>query len=395
MRDAAPSSFQHRKKGDAILLKKRKLLFVGNDVRYFILHRLALAESAVREGYEVHAALPAGGGMDRIRAAGIQIHQVPLKRGGIHLRWDVAIGIALYRLYRNLRPDIVHLHTIKPVIYGGLMARLARQPVVVCGITGLGYMFVAKGFWGAILRWLASAAYRISLRQVRSCVIFQNDDDRKMFVSKGISDVAGSVVIKGSGVDLGKYYAKGEPAGMFTIMLVSRMLWDKGIGEFVEASQLLRKRGVEVKCVLVGDVDEANPGSLSREQLRQWHETGMVEWWGWIEDVASVYESAHVVCLPSRYGEGVPRSLIEAAACGKPIVTTDAPGCREIVRDGENGYLVPRGDAIALADALERLLSNENLRKAMGERSRRIAETEFSSERVIQETLNVYRNLLQ
>jgi glycosyltransferase involved in cell wall biosynthesis len=376
-------------------MNHKSILYVGNDIRYFIMHRLPLAIAAREAGYVVYAALPGGEGENRILDSGIKIHHIPLRRGGIHIYSDAATAVALYKLYRRLKPDIVHHHTIKPVIYGGVVARLAGQKSVVSGITGLGYAFIGHGLRSHVLRYVTTRAYKIALAHPRSRVIFQNSDDQKMFIERSIVSADVAKLIKGSGVDLIKYRVKSESSGKSSVMLVSRMLWDKGIGEFVEAAKLLKLRGVESRFILVGDVDNTNPGTIPLAQMRRWNESGVVEWMGWIDDVSDLYEKADIVCLPSSYREGVPRSLIEAAACGKPIVTTDAPGCREIVRHCENGYLVPVGDAKSLANALQRLIENPDLRRSMGARSREIAEKEFSMEKVIKETLDVYRELLQ
>lgn len=371
-----------------------RILFVGNDMRYFFLHRHALAVAARDAGFEVHAALPGGEGADGLARSGIRWHPLPLKRGGVRPWHDAATLLALYRLYRSLRPDIIHHHTIKPVIFGGVCARAAGCQRVVSGVTGLGHTFVSRGAWANVRRALVKGAYRFALGQSRSRVIFQNRDDMASFLDAEIIPAGRARLIRGSGVDLAKYGVVPEPPGRSTVVLVSRMLWNKGIGEFVEAVRQLKSSGCNARFVLVGDVDETNPASISRQQLMAWHESGVVEWNGWVEDMPSVYRSAHIVCLPSRYGEGVPRSLIEAAACGRPIVTTDAPGCREIVRDGENGCLVPLDDSNALANALRRLIHNPDLRCAMGMKGRRIAEQEFSLERVVRETLSVYEELL-
>lgn len=376
-------------------MKRRSILFVGNDVRYFIMHRLHLAVAAQEAGFDVQVALPEGEEKKVILGKGMPVHHIPLRRGGIHFWSDLAAVVALYKLYKKLKPDIVHHHTIKPVIYGGIMARLAGQKNVVSSITGLGYAFGKKGFQSSILRRLIIQAYKVALTDSRSRVIFQNSDDQELFVGRSVVGKKSARLIKGSGVDLVKYRVKAERNGKPTVMLVSRMLWDKGIGEFVEASKLLKTRCVDSNFVLVGDVDPVNPGTVSRKQMLSWRDSGVIEWNGWVDDISRIYENAHVVCLPSKYGEGVPRSLIEAAACGRPIVTTDSPGCREIVRDGDNGFLVPVGDSESLAAAIQRLIESPDLRRKMGSRSRTIAESEFSQEKVIKETMEVYRELLE
>lgn len=373
----------------------RSILYVGNDMRYFRLHRLSLAIAARNVGYEVHAALPSGEGQDELADSGIVWHKLPLKRGGVKLFSDIAVMLTLCRLYRALDPDIVHHHTIKPVIFGGICSRVIGVPRVVSGITGLGHVFVTHGVWAEVRRYLVKSAYRLALAHPQSRVVFQNRDDMRIFLRGAIVSSQQARLIRGSGVDLERFRMMPEQEGRLTVVLVSRMLWNKGIGDYVEAARRLKAQGVNARFLLVGDVDETNPSSISRQQMQNWHESGAIEWAGWVRDMASVYQLAHVVCLPSRYGEGVPRSLIEAAASGRPIVTTDTPGCREIVRDGENGYLVPVNDSTALANSFQRLFADAALRRRMGNKGREIAEMEFSLEIVVRDTLKIYEELLQ
>lgn len=372
----------------------KKLLFVGNDARYFKMHRLHLAMEARDAGYDVHVAIPRSEGEFEMSESGITFHSILLRRGGFKPLCDIAANLSLYRLFKNLEPDIIHLHTIKPVIFGGICAHIRGKCSVVSGITGLGHAFISKGIMARLQRRLVTLAYKYALDHPNYRVIFQNQDDMHEFVSNAVIRKECARLIRGSGVDLRKINSAPFLPGPPMIVLVSRMLWSKGVGEFVEAARRLKSLGYKARCVIVGDVDETNPAYISRKQIEMWREEGAVEFTGWVDDVISYYEKAHIVCLPS-YREGVPRSLIEAAACGRPIVTTNAPGCREIVRDGVNGYLVPIGDALSLADALQKLIEDPELRRNMGARSREIAESEFSIEKVIAETLDVYRELLQ
>jgi len=202
------------------------------------------------------------------------------------------------------------------------------------------------------------------------------------------------VVVRGSGVDLKRFQPRPEPPGPVAVAMVSRMLWDKGVRELVEAVGRLRARGVALRLELVGAPDPENPGSIPGDRLAEWNRSGAAEWSGPSEDVPGVWAQAHIAVLPSYYGEGVPKSLLEAAACGRPIVAADVPGAREIVRHGENGLLVPPRDVPALAGALERLAADPNLRRQMGERGRQIAAAEFGEDIVVEKTLHVYRELL-
>jgi len=232
------------------------------------------------------------------------------------------------------------------------------------------------------------------LSRNNGCVILQNPDDRRMLTDSGLLKNDQVVLIKGSGVDMKKFSPSSENKGIVTVAMASRMLWDKGVREFVNAAEALRAEGINARFVLVGDTDPENPSAIKSHVLEQWQRSGVIEWWGRRDDMPAVFRMAHIVCLPS-YREGLPKVLIEAAASGRPIVAADAPGCREIVRDGKNGFLVPARDSLALARALKRLIEDGQLRKKMGENGRVLAVTDFSSDKVIKDTLDLYREVLR
>lgn len=374
--------------------RKPRLLFVVNQTEFFLSHRLPLALAAQRQGYEVHIATPTSPAVAIINDKGLAHHDIPFSRQGMHPLRELTTLRALFRLYRSLRPDIVHHVTIKPVIYGGLIARLTGVPAVVNAVSGLGYVFISSGRRALLLRSVVRAGYRLALRHRNSRVIFQNRDDLALFGKKHLIDAKQAVIIKGSGVDLDRFAPMPEPSGPPVVMFASRLLRDKGVCEFVEAAETLRNSGVQARFVLVGDIDPGNPASLPTETVRRWQKEEVVEWWGRRDDMPHAMAQAHIVCLPS-YREGLPKILIEAAACGRPIVTTDVPGCREIVRDGENGLLVPVRNVEALSTAIKRLIEDSPLRRRMGEQGRKIAEKEFGLQHVISETLLVYQQLLK
>ncbi|MBU4220137.1 MAG: glycosyltransferase family 4 protein [Euryarchaeota archaeon] len=371
-----------------------KLLFVVNDATYFISHRLPIAIAARNEGFDVHVAAPEGYATTAIVDAGFTYHPIPLTRKGTNPWKEFNSIIALLRLYCRLQPYLVHHVTIKPMIYGGIAARLMQVPAVINAVTGLGYVFIAKGFKALLLRSAVKLGYRAAFSNRNQRVIFQNPDDSSTFLKAGIVASRDIVLIRGSGVDTSIFAPQPEPQVTPLVVLPSRMLWDKGAGEFVNAAKLLQAKGVVARFVLVGETDPGNPAAVPTVQLEAWRDSGVVEWWGRSNNIPAIFAQAHVVCLPS-YREGVPKVLIEAAACGKSIVTTDVPGCREIVRHGENGLLVPVRDSKALADALQILIENPALRAQMGARGREIAVAEFSEEQVIKETLSVYNELLK
>lgn len=365
-----------------------KLLFVVTEDWYFVSHRLPLAVAAQAAGFDVAVATREGRQADVIRSAGIRLIPFTLsRRGGSPLR-EV---LALWHLYRRERPDLVHHVALKPVMFGALVARLARVPAQVNAVAGLGWLFTSTS---GIVRLVRPGLRRMLahlLNRPHSLTIVQNPEDWALLERSGVP-AASLRLIRGAGVDVKVFCPGTPPPEPVCIVLVSRMLWDKGVGEFVEAARRLTEAGVNARFVLVGDPDPANPASVPESTLRSWHGQHGVEWWGRREDMPAVLQMAHIACLPS-YREGLPKSLLEATACGLPIVTTDAPGCREVVRDGVNGLLVPIRDAATLASALRKLIDDPVLRRSMGERSRLLAETEFGLETVIAQTLAVYREV--
>jgi glycosyltransferase involved in cell wall biosynthesis len=375
------------------LKSQPRVLFVDNDVNSFYSYRIEMARAARDTGFDVHIACPPGKAVEILLNEGFTFHPVPMTRSGLKPWKELGTIVALFRLYRKLRPDLVHHLRLKPVLYGGLAAYGARVPAVVGLLTGLGYVFIAETRKAIVLRKLVTLSCKMAFRRGNQRVIFQNPDDRFVFVENQILPAHKTVLIKGSGVDVKTFLPTPEPEGVPVVLLAARMLRDKGVVEFVEAARGLRAAGVRARFVLVGETDPGNPTAITVDQLRQWADSGDIEWWGLRGKMQEVLAQSHIVCLPS-LREGVPKVLIEAAACGRAIVTTDAPGCREIVRHGENGLLVPVRDSRALAQALRLLIENAALRASMGLKGREIAVEEFSVERVVNETLGVYQELL-
>ncbi len=373
----------------------RRLLFVVNHAGFFLSHRLPLALAARNEGYDVHVATPRSKHVPQLQASGLSWHKIRLSRSGLNpiAEWQSLRGLC--RLYRDLRPDIVHHVTSKPVLYGTIAARVTGVGAIVNAISGMGHAYAEGGLARRALRALVSLGYRLALRHRRMRVIVQNREHLALFVRQGWIRESQAVLVPGSGVDLRRFVPRTtERAGPVRIVLASRLLYTKGVGEFVEAARLLKTRQVDVECLLVGEPDPDNPASVTDDVLRLWHREGVVEYCGRRHDMPSVFAEADVVCLPTYYGEGIPKVLVEAAACGLPIVTTDWPGCREVVQHGENGLLVPIRNAGALADALETLARDPGLRCAMGRRGRERVQGEYSLDTVVRRTLTVYRELL-
>ena len=368
-------------------LSARKLLFFVTEDYYFVSHRLPLAVAARSQGYDVCVVTRMRGAGDVIRAAGLRLVPFEIARGSLNPFADLGTLARLVAVYRRERPDIVHHVAMKPVLYGSVAARIAGVPHVINALAGMGWMFTSRR--GAA-RWLTPIV-RTALRRLvrRGIALVQNPDDEALLTQLGVPATR-IRRIAGSGVDLERFRPQPTSAnGVPVVVMPSRLLWDKGVGEFVGAARLLRERGVAARFVLAGEPDPLNPASIPAARVASWVAEGVVEHLGWVANMPALLASAAIVCLPS-YREGMPKSLIEAAAAGRAIVTTDVPGCREVVRDGDNGLIVPPRDAAALAAAMARLLDDRSLRERMGARGRQRAEAEFGLDSVIRQTLAVY-----
>jgi glycosyltransferase involved in cell wall biosynthesis len=370
---------------------RRTLLFFVTEDWYFCSHRLPLAVAARQAGLEVVVVTRVRAHGRTIRDAGLRLIPLEVSRRGINPLSELALIVRLIAIYRREKPDLVHHVALKPVLYGSLAAWFAGIPRVVNAVAGLGWLFTSESGRARVLGQLVAASFRFLLNRGRAIV--QNPDDRDFLIRVGI-EPRRITLIRGSGVDTSRFVPQPEPAGAPVVVLAARLLWDKGVREFVDAAHLLNSQGVRARFVLVGEPDHANPAAIPQSQLNEWRQGGVVEHWGRREHMPEVFAGAHIVCLPS-YREGLPKVLIEAAAAGRPIVTTDTPGCREIVRHGENGLLVPVKSVEPLAVALRLLIENPHLRAEMGRKGRDLAVANFSVEQVSAETLALYQNLLR
>jgi glycosyltransferase involved in cell wall biosynthesis len=372
----------------------RILLFVVNVDWFFLSHRLPIALEAQRQGYQVHIATGLTDKLDELKRHGLVVHPLTLDRSsaGLGNAWQTMAQ--LWKVFRAVRPDVVHLVTIKPVLLGGLVARLAGVPAVVVAISGLGFVFVAQGFKANVRRLLVGTLYKLALGYCNLKVIFQNTDDQASLVKLVHLPDKKIEIIRGSGVDLAQYALTPPPPGTPVVVLAARLLADKGVREFVQAGRLLKQRSATARFCLVGTVDLSNPNSLTDAELAQWAIEGVVELWGHRSDMPQVLAAAQVVVLPSYYGEGLPKVLIEAAACGRAVVTTDHPGCRDAVESGISGVLVPVRDAEALANALEGLINDPKLCLTMGNAGRSLAERAFDVRQVVSAHMRIYQELI-
>lgn len=375
--------------------KATRLLYVVNIPRFFLSHRLPLALAARDAGFDVHVATSDA---DResarlISECGLPFHPVQLNQHGLNPLAELRTLYSLIALYRKLMPDLLHHVSIKPVIYGGIAARLSGCANVVQAMSGLGYVFVDHSVKAKLLDMLSRPAFKLALAGDKTCVIFQNPDDRQVFVERSLVGQQKTRIIRGSGVDETIFRPYPEDRTELPVVLFAgRLLWRKGIGEFVEVARRLRGRA---RFRVVGYEEATSPLNVSSAQLASWQAEGLIEWLGARDDMPAVYRKSNIVCLPSTYGEGVPKVLIEAAACARACVTTNTPGCREIIGHGINGLLVRPHDIDALADAVLQLIDNPVKRAEMGTAGRQLVLDGYTLRQVNRKTLALYNELLE
>jgi glycosyltransferase involved in cell wall biosynthesis len=373
-------------------LAGRKVLILVSEDWYFCSHRLPVGKALKDAGADVAVVTRIRDHAEPIRAAGLRLRPTRLDRSGVNPLHDRETIAELLQIYREERPDIAHHVALKPTLYGAYCAWRTGVPIVVNAFGGLGFLFMARAIHTRLLRRAVRFCLHLLLNRPNSRTILQNRDDIGLLTRKGVVKHENIVLIRGSGVNVERFAPTPPPAGTPVAVCVSRMLHDKGIGELAEAARLLKKKGVPLRIRLVGATDD-NPASIDERLLAEWAAEGVVEVAGHSTDIPGEYARAHIAVLPS-YREGLPKSLLEAAAAGRPMVATDVPGCREICRDGETGLLVPARSVQPLADALEKLATDPALRERMGRRAREIAVAEFAEDIVVRETLDLYRSLL-
>ena len=368
-----------------------KVILFANTDWYLYNFRLALAKELRERGYEVILLSPPGDFQNALQKNGFQWTPFLLSRQGINPFGELQTLWRLIRYYDQIKPDIVHQFTIKPVIYGSLSAHILGVKGIINSITGLGHLFIDPGLITRVIRSFAKTLYWASLR--RTQVIFENPEDRDTFIQNHLLKPEQSRLILGTGVDVEKFRPSRRTNSIPLILFSGRLLSTKGLQEFVEAAQLLKQKGLKTRFAIAGTPDPGNPASILPEQIDAWQQSGLVEIWGWQNDMPAALAKADIFCLPS-YREGVPSALLEACASGLPIITTNVPGCRDVVTHGVNGLLVPTKNSQALAEAIETLLANPPLRETMGKAGRQLALEKFSLEKIINQTLEVYEKAL-
>lgn len=365
-------------------------LFLAVNVDWFFLsHRLPIALEAKRRGYDVTVIAIDSGVSDKIRAHGLKFIAIPTSRSGLNILTEIKTLLFFISLYRKNRPDVVHHVAMKPVIYGSLAARVVKIKRVVNALSGMGFVFIDSN--KSILKLIIRFIFRIAFSNKRIRFIFQNRDDLKEVAALNILDESQCTIIKGSGVDLNEFGYLAEPENEKVVFsLPARMLYDKGIVEFIEAAQILEmKYPGKAEFILAGMIDMENKAGIKEEDLLKLCAASTVKWIGHQTNVLDLLKRSNVVVLPS-YREGLPKTLIEACAVGRSIVTTNVPGCRDVVTDGHNGFVVEKKQVAELAAAMEKLLLSRELRIQMGIRGRAVAEKEFSIDNVIDRTMNIY-----
>ena len=370
-----------------------RLLFLITEDWTFWEIRRDLARSARDAGYEVVIATRVADHAERIRNEGFRLIPIGLRRRSRNPFREIIAFVELVQLYRRERPHIVQQVAMKPILYGSLAAWITKVPVVINTFAGLGYAFTDRPEQVSLLRSLMRIGLRAAVRLSRSVVVCQNSEDLDVLIEEGIASSDRVRIIVGSGVDTNRFMPVRPPAGPPIVMLAGRMLWDKGVAEFVDAARLLKKKAIPARFVLAGRRDADNPTAIDEEQLSRWSQNDGIEWWGHREDMPTVLGASTLVVLPS-YREGLPKVLLEAAACGKALIATDVPGCREVVQHQKTGLLVPVRDPVALADAIASLLTNHELRAAMGASGREFVMREHSKEKIGRHFLDLYQERL-
>lgn len=379
-------------------MKMPKVVLFANTDWYLYNFRMSFARTLREEGFEVILLSPDGEYGPKLRDLGFCWHAVPMNRRSLNPLRELALVMWLARFFAREKPQIVHGFTIKSAVYGSLASKLASVPARVNAVAGMGYVFTSGDLKARVLKPLVRQVMRLALNGRDSILVLQNPDDIRLFESARIVNQKAIRLIKGSGVDLTRFKMNGgaaqEPGLPLRLLLAARLVWDKGIAEYVEAARLLRREHRTVRFLLAGSPDDGNPASVSAAVVESWVKEGLVEWLGQVSDMPKLFSEVDVMVLPS-YREGLPKALIEAAACGLPLITTDAPGCREVVSEsGVDGISIPVRDVPALAAAIRLLDDDREMGRKLGRAAREKALINFDERIVIEKTLSVYRELV-
>ena len=368
----------------------KRLVYVVSEDWAFITHRLSLAKHAIEKRYEVIAVTNINDHGKNLSDIGIDVININFSRSFKKPFLDLVSLYKLIRVLQRYKPDIVHNVGVKISLLSSLAGLFSKPKVIINAYTGLGYVFSSNSKLAKIIRFLLIPILRFLNSRTNTWTVFQNENDKLLFIKNKLIETSRTKIIKGSGVNTNEFPYMKEPEEPIIVMLASRLLWDKGIGEFVETASELKSKHPEVKFVLVGDIDQQNPMSLETDTLNDWVKEGVIEWWGHKQNMSKILGLSHIITLPS-YREGLPKVLLEAASIGRPIVTTNVPGCRDIVRDNVNGFLVDVKESSGLIEAIDKLILNKELRLRMGLAGREIILNELSSKKINEQFIKLYR----
>ncbi|MCT7629696.1 glycosyltransferase family 4 protein [Aliarcobacter butzleri] len=364
----------------------KKILFVVNVDWFFISHRLPLALEALKKGYEVHLACGISDKKEYLENLGLKVHPLNLSRSGTGIKGELKAFIEIYNVLKKVTPDIGHFVTIKPVLYGGIASRFLNIHNKVFSISGLGFIFIKQGLKATIVRKLIKIMYGFALSGKNSHVIVQNQDDKA--VVNSIVKVP-ITLIRGSGVDLSQYIDIDENNNIIRVSMACRLLKDKGVFEYIDAAKILKQKLPNVEFEIYGDIDIHNPASLTEDDIEEIKKEEFIKVHGFSTNIAKVFSDTNIVVLPS-YREGLPKVLIEAAACGRAVITTDVPGCRDAIEPNVTGLLCQVKNSQSLANQIEKLILDKDLRNSMGKAGRELAKKEFDIKKVVEKHFDIY-----
>ena len=371
-----------------------KIIFIVDSLDFLISHRLNICIEAEKNGFEVCIAGPyCEKSLKKIKNMGFKFYELKISRSGMNPIFELRLIYQLYRLFLDLKPDILHLISIKPYLYAGIVARILGVPRVVSAVTGLGIVFSSNKYRYKILRWFLIPFYKISFGHKNQKIIFQNKDDLNVLFNWGVVKNDKVELIRGSGVDLDVFLYKQEDDKNIIVAFAARLLIDKGVNVFIDSARILKRKGLGVKFWLIGDIDPGSSNSVSESQLEHLKKEDLVVFLGHRDDMPDLFTRINIFAYPSFYGEGLPKVLLEASASGRAIVTTDHPGCRDAINPDETGVLVPVKNSIALAAAIEELVQNPEKRHMLGKSGRLLAEREFSDKKIAQDHIKIFQSL--
>ncbi len=370
-----------------------KIIIFSSEDWHFVAHLMPIALGAKKKGYEVKVITRVRAHGEQILSQGLDLIPIKLDRFSLNIFKELKTLAQLISIYKREKPEIVHNFGIKPILYGSLAAVYCKIPKVINTFLGMGFVFISEKMWVKALRIAFVQLLKLCMLKKDSLIIVQNKDDRELIIKTKIVESVKVFAQCSVGVDIKEFPLLAEPEGKLVFALVGRMIRDKGIAEFVAAAEIIKKKGLSAEFWLIGAPDPNNSRSIESEQLIEWESKKIIKWMGFCNDIKSIWEKAHIAVLPS-YREGLSRSLLEAAAFGRALITTDAPGCRELVQHNVNGLLVQVKDAEKLAAAIEQMIINSNLRKSLALKARETVLQNYSEEVIVERMLRFYLPLI-